>query len=93
MKASLLAAFPRDRRGPDFIGACIAIGALGLFFLANTAAAAPPTTKTAMDRGETHAGAAADDLEDLRHRIDAGDGGEIVGKCALHRGSLSGKTE
>src|SRR6202045_3155107 len=55
MKASLLAAFPRDRRGPDFIGACIAIGALGLFFLANTAAGAPPTPKTAVDRGETHA--------------------------------------
>ena len=53
MKASLLAAFLRDRRGPDFIGACIAIGALGLFFLANTVAAAPPTTKTAVDHGET----------------------------------------
>src|ERR1700737_4025695 len=52
MKASLLAAFPRDRRGPDFIGACIAIGALGLFFLANTAAAVSPTTKTAVDRDE-----------------------------------------
>lgn len=55
MKASLLAALHRDRRGPGSIGASIAMSALGLFFLANTAAAAPPTTKTAMDRGETHA--------------------------------------
>src|ERR1700682_3657126 len=54
MKASLLAAFPRDRRGPYFIGACIAIGALGLFFLANSASAAPPTTKTVVDRDQTH---------------------------------------
>ena len=53
MKASLLAALPRDRRGPGFIGAGIAISALGLFFLANTAAAVPPTTKTAVDRDET----------------------------------------
>src|SRR5256885_2170954 len=37
------------------MGDCIAMSALGLFFLANPAAAAPPTTKTAMDRGETHA--------------------------------------
>src|ERR1700681_2872343 len=55
MKASLLAALHRDRRGPGSIGASIAMSVLGLFFLANTAAAAPPTTKTAMDRGETHA--------------------------------------
>ncbi len=52
MKASLLTALPRDRRGPGSIGGCIAISALGLFFLANTAAAAPPTTKTAVDRDE-----------------------------------------
>ena len=52
MKASLLAALPRDRRGPGSIGACIAISALGLFFLANTAAAVPPTTKTAVDRDD-----------------------------------------
>ena len=54
MKASLLAAFPRDRRGPGSIGASVAMSALGLFFLANTAAAVSPTTKTAVDRGETH---------------------------------------
>jgi conjugal transfer pilus assembly protein TraF len=54
MKASLLTAAPRDRRGPGSIGASIAMGALGLCFLANTAAAAPPTTKTAVDRDETH---------------------------------------
>ena len=53
MKASLLAALPRDRRSPGSIGARIAISALGLFFLANTAAAVPPTTKTAVDRDET----------------------------------------
>lgn len=53
MKASLLTALPRDRRGPGFIGGCIAISAFGLFFLAHTAAAVPPTTKTAVDRDET----------------------------------------
>ena len=53
MKASLLAALPRARRGPGSIGAGIAMSALGLFFLANTAAAVPPTTKTAVDRDET----------------------------------------
>jgi len=55
MKASLLATHPSDRRGSGFIGACIAMSALGLFVLANNAAAVPPTTKTAMDRGQTHA--------------------------------------
>jgi len=53
MKASLPAALPRARRGAGFIGAGIAMSALGLFFLANTAAAVPPTTKTAVDRDET----------------------------------------
>src|SRR5436309_3558348 len=53
MKASLLTAAPRDRRGPGSIGASIAMSALGLFFLANTAVAAPPTTKTAVDRAES----------------------------------------
>lgn len=53
MKASLLAALPRARCGAGSIGGCIAISALGLFFLANTAAAVPPTTKTAVDRDET----------------------------------------
>ena len=53
MKARLLATLPRDRRGPGCIGACIAISALGLLLLANTAAAVPPTTKTAVDRDET----------------------------------------
>ena len=52
MKARLLAILPRARRGPGFIGACIAVCALGLSFLANTAAAGPPTTKTAVDRIE-----------------------------------------
>jgi len=53
MKASLPTALPRARRGPGSIGGCIAISALGLLFLANTAAAVPPTTKTAVDRDET----------------------------------------
>src|ERR1700675_1843577 len=53
MKASLLTATPRDRRGPGSIGASIAMSALGLFFLAHTAAAVPPTAKTAVDRDET----------------------------------------
>lgn len=52
MKASLLATLPRDRRGPSSIGASIAMSVLGLFFIANTAAAVPPTTKTAVDRDE-----------------------------------------
>src|ERR1700694_2582772 len=54
MKASLLVARPRDRRGPGSIGASIAMSALGLFVLANNAVAAPPTAKIAVDRGETH---------------------------------------
>src|SRR2546429_4195385 len=53
MKASLLATGPRDRRSPSFIGACIAMSALGLFVLANNAAAVSPTKKTAVDRDET----------------------------------------
>jgi conjugal transfer pilus assembly protein TraF len=53
MKASLLTAVPRGRRGPGSIGASIAMSALGLFFLAHTAAAVPPTAKTAVDRDET----------------------------------------
>src|SRR5205809_6246854 len=53
MKASLLATRPRDRRSSSFIGACIAMSALGLFVLANNAAAVPPTKKTAVDRDET----------------------------------------
>ena len=53
MKASLLATRPRDRRSPSFIGACIAMSALGLFVLANNAAAVSPTKKTAVDRDET----------------------------------------
>src|SRR5436853_3208310 len=53
MKASLLATRPRDRRSPGFIGACIAMGALGLFVLTNNAAAVSPTKKTAVDRDET----------------------------------------
>src|SRR2546426_140907 len=52
MKASLLAILPRGRRGPGLIGVCVAMSALGLFFLANTAAAVPPTTKTAVDRDD-----------------------------------------
>ncbi len=52
MKASLLATLPRDRRGPGPIGTSIAMSVLGLFFIANTAAAVPPTTKTAVDRIE-----------------------------------------
>jgi len=53
MKSSLLAARPRDRRDSGSIGAFIAMSALGTFVLANNAVAAPPTTKTAVDRGET----------------------------------------
>ena len=53
MKASLLATRARDRRSPSFIGACIAMSALGLFVLANNAAAVSPTKKTAVDRDET----------------------------------------
>ncbi len=53
MKASLLATRPLDRRSPSFIGACIAMSALGLFVLANNAAAVSPTKKTAVDRDET----------------------------------------
>ena len=52
MKASLLTALPRARRGPRFIGACIVVSALGLSLLANTAAAVPPTTKTALDHDD-----------------------------------------
>src|SRR2546428_13526876 len=53
MKASLLATHPRGRRSPGFIAACIAMSALGLFVLANNAAAVSPTKKTAVDRDET----------------------------------------
>lgn len=56
MKASLLLTLPRDRRGPGLIGARIVVSALGLLFLANTAAALPPTTKTAVDRDEVRVG-------------------------------------
>jgi len=56
MKASLLVTLPRDRRGRGLIGACIVVSALGLLFLANTAAAVPPTTKTAVDRDEVRVG-------------------------------------
>ena len=52
MKARLLAILPRDPRRPGFISACIAVCALGLSFQANTAAAGPPTMKTAVDRIE-----------------------------------------
>ena len=54
MKATPLASHPRDRRIPGALGVCVAIGALGLLFLAHNAAALLPTTKTAVDRDETH---------------------------------------
>ena len=52
MKASLPGTLPRDRRDSGFIGGCCVVSALGLFLLANTGAAVPPTTKTAVDRDD-----------------------------------------
>lgn len=52
MKARLQETLPPDRHGPGFIGAYIAVSALGLLLLANTAAAEPPSAKTAVYRDD-----------------------------------------
>ena len=51
MKASLLADLTRDRLDAG-IGVCMAVSALGLLVQASNATAAPPTTKTALERGD-----------------------------------------